>query len=254
MSYSKKKLPGWRGAVVRVGRQLMAMAMLSAAGAASAGYVTFDQGAMNAIFSQDPFGSYGIDIRFDAPRSVVAPSLLDIDGTNNSEFSGSGLSLISLSHTLGLPDFTVAMFFVDKISICGPGPAGNIIGCGSNPGGLIALNSDFAAGSKGAVLMAHELGHNLGLSHLSVEGNLMNGLITGGTALTSPQIGSFLDLSAGVSRNPIVQLDGNQFYISIAPIAVLAAAPVPEPQTWAMMLAGLLGVAGWARRRRAWAG
>lgn len=253
MSYSKNKLPGWRGAVLRVARGLVAMAMLGAAGAASAGYVTFDEGAMDTIFSQDSFGQYGIDIRFNTSLWVVEPSLLDIDSSG--EFSDNGLSLGSLSSTLGLPDFTVAIFFVDRISFCGRAGS-NIIGCGSSPGSLIALDSAYAASANGAILMAHELGHNLGLTgHVAGGGNLMNASITtGATTLTQAQVGTFIDLATGTSKNSIVQLDGDQFYISITPIAVLAAAPVPEPQTWAMLLAGLLGVAGWARRRRAWAG
>ncbi|MCB2005012.1 MAG: PEP-CTERM sorting domain-containing protein [Rhodoferax sp.] len=80
----------------------------------------------------------------------------------------------------------------------------------------------------------------------------MHPTITGASALNETQVGSFLDLTTGASLSSILRDDGGQLYISVTPIAVLAAA-VPEPQTWAMMLAGLLGVAGWARRRqRAW--
>lgn len=86
------------------------------------------------------------------------------------------------------------------------------------------------------------MGHNLGLDHLGGD-NLMNAVLTGATMLTGTQVTTILN-------SPIVRFDGSQRYISVTPIAVLAAA-VPEPETWAMMLVGLLGVAGWARRRRA---
>lgn len=253
MSYAKS-LPAW-GALASLARKALAIALVGGAGVASAGYVTVDEAGMDAIFSQvsfassvTPFSLFDIDIRFNAPLSIVAPSLLDIN--DDAEFNGSSNSLSALANTLGVPNFTVSVFFVDKISHCG-GPGSNIIGCGSNPGGLIAVNSGAAAGANGAVLMAHELGHNLGLSHLEVSGNLMNSSITGATTLSAAQVGSFVNLTTGASLSPIVRIDAGQLYISITPIAVLAAAPVPEPATWAMLSLGLLGVAGWARRRRA---
>lgn len=228
-------------------RKLVAAALLGSAGIASAasGYVSFNEVAMDNIFNQLSFGPFGIDIRFNPTLSVVADSLLDIDTVG--EFNGAAPSLGALAESLGVPDFTVSIFFVDKISVCGSNFP-NIIGCGSNPGNLIALQSAAAAGANGVALMAHELGHNLGLQHLAGGGNLMNSSITGATTLTVGQVSSFLDLTTGASLNSIVQLDGNQRYISITPIAVLAA--VPEPQAWAMMSLGLLAVAGWARRRQ----
>lgn len=250
MSISGNSLPAWR-MVSGVMRKLAAVALLAGASAASAGYVTsFDQAVLDDIFSQTSFGGYDIDIRFNAPLSVVAPVVADLSSTE--EFNGNNnFSLSWLAGELQVPNFTVALFFVDTISFCG-GPGSNIIGCGSRPGGLIALQSAAAAGSNGTVLFAHELGHNLGLTHLSVSGNLMHPTITGASALSETQVGSFLDLTTGASLSSILRDDGGQLYISVTPIAVLAAA-VPEPQTWAMMLAGLLGVAGWARRRqRAW--
>ena len=250
MSISGNSLPAWR-MVSGAMRKFAAVALLAGASVASAGYVTsFDQAVLDDIFSQTSFGGYDVDIRFNAPLSVVAPVVADLSSTE--EFNGNNdFSLSWLAGELQVPNFTVALFFVDTISFCG-GPGSNIIGCGSRPGGLIALQSAAAAGNNGTVLFAHELGHNLGLTHLSVSGNLMHPTITGASALNETQVGSFLDLTTGASLSSILRDDGGQLYISVTPIAVLAAAG-PEPQTWAMMLAGLLGVAGWARRRqRAW--
>jgi hypothetical protein len=50
----------------------------------------------------------------------------------------------------------------------------NIVGCASVPGTLVALDSGFIASSDAAVTaMGREIGHNLGLDHLNVNGNLM---------------------------------------------------------------------------------
>lgn len=220
-------------------RRAVAVALIGCTGVASAAMVSFNEVAMDTIFSQASFGGRNIDIRFNTPLSVIAPSLLSID--SDAEFSGSAPSLSALAVQLQIPNSTVSVFFVDAITFCGA-PGTSIIGCGSNPGGLIALQSAAAARANGAVLMAHELGHNLGLSHLAGSVNLMNSSITSATFLSESQANTILG-----SR--LVLMDGAQRYISITPVAVLAA--VPEPHTWAMLSLGLLGVAGWARRRRA---
>jgi hypothetical protein len=243
-------------------RSVLAVALVGSAGVAFAslapqpatgsdGFVTTWESQMESIFSgpsfvtaaenlrQVAFG--GIDIQFNDALMVTAPSLLSID--SDAEFSSSGLSLSTLSRDLKVPNFTVSMFFVDAITFCG-GPGSSIIGCGSRPGDLIALNSLAAAGSRGAALLSHELGHNLGLSHLTDSSNLMNSAITGATFLSVAQATTIL--SSNLVRG------GASRIISITPIAVMAA--VPEPETWAMMVVGLLGVAGWTRRRQASAG
>ena len=163
MSISGNSLPAWR-MVSGAMRKFAAVALLAGASVASAGYVTsFDQAVLDDIFSQTSFGGYDIDIRFNAPLSVVAPVVADLSSTE--EFNGNNdFSLSWLAGELQVPNFTVALFFVDTISFCG-GPGSNIIGCGSRPGGLIALQSAAAAGNNGTVLFAHELGHNLGSAH-----------------------------------------------------------------------------------------
>ncbi len=241
-------------------RRTLAVAWLGCNGVAFAASVSFNETALDSIFRQSTFGTmYTIDIRFNDALSVVAQTLVSIDSDpefSKFTFSNPASALSDLVQQLSIPTNTVAMFYVDKINYCG-GSGANIIGCGSIPGRLIALDSNAAAEVSGAALIAHELGHNLGLSHddTIIDGNLMNSRIYGDTTLTTDQIDTFLDRSNGNSRNPIVQIDSfGNLYIAITPIAVLAAAPVPEPQTWAMWSLGLLGVAGWARHRRTWAG
>jgi len=148
------------------------------------------------------------------------------------------------------------VFFVDTISFCGEAGT-NIIGCASTPGNLIALESGAAASSSiGANLLAHELGHNLGLPHEDgFNNNLMNPNInsfslTAGSFLNPAQVATIFSTYAGPGgalRNDIIQRDGDRYFISITPFAVVAA--VPEPQTWMMMGLGLLGLVVWVRRR-----
>ncbi len=224
-------------------RAVVAGCVTCAAGIASAGYVTTFESGMDAIFKQTSFDTRPIDIRFNATVTVAAGNLLSIDSSQ--EFSDLSALRGSLASNI------VSVFFVDAIPYCG-GAGDFIIGCGSTPGNLIALKSSAAADSSiGANLMAHELGHNLGLGH-TVDENLMNGTINSTrTFLNFAQVSSiFATLpETGIPRSDdIIQRDGSQYFISITPFAVVAS--VPEPQTWAMMLLGLLGIGTWVRRRK----
>jgi hypothetical protein len=243
-------MPRIRGAL----RALLATVVTSYAGLASAGFVTtFEQG-MDAIFSQSSFAAFGkIDIRINSAITVAAPALLSLD--SNAEFFALSALRGSLASNI------VSVFFVDAIPFCGD-VGSNIIGCGDSSN-LIALRSSAAAStSYGANLLAHELGHNLDLSHVNgSNNNLMNptinnfsfnGSVLGaGSLLDLTQVATIFARQSGVGspfNNQIIQSDINGYYISITPFAVVAA--VPEPQTWLMMGVGLLGILAWVRRPR----
>lgn len=212
----------------------IAVAAFAAAGLAHAGFITIDERAIDAVYSQASFGLKPVDIRFGPSHVIQNTSLLDID--SDAEFDQLANQVLS-----GAP--TVSVFFVDAINFCGEASPG-IVGCGEFPGSVFILDSVYAAGSDGAATFAHELGHNLGLDHVLPDdgSNLMNP--------SGPSL-NFLDVSQAttVLASPLIQIDGNGLrYIQVTPFAVVAA--VPEPASAAFMLSGLaLGWLGWRARR-----
>ena len=139
---------------------MLAAAMLALSSAtATAGFITVDQAGLSAIFSQPSFDGTPIDIRFNPPRLIVDPELLDIN------------SQAQLTALVGLapdPVPIVDAFFVDQLNACGfeqePMINGSFAGCAQLPGHVFVEASDYAALSP-APLMGHELGHNLNLQH-----------------------------------------------------------------------------------------
>lgn len=187
---------------------------------AKAGFITTNELALDAIFSQASFGFTPIDIRIGAASEIVAPSLLNI--TSNAEVS----QLFNMHiGALNIVNF----YFIDTISACGGTINTGIVGCGELPGNDFVVESSFAAGRFGGELLAHELGHNLGLGHRS--GGLMNPSLNNSTTLTSGEVSL-------IRNSPLVQTDGQDFWININPVLIVAVAsrPVPEPTTLVLFL------------------
>ncbi len=186
----------------------------------SAATVTINEPGLDAIFSQASFGVNDIDIRFNPTFTIVNASLLDI--TTEAELT----TLFSLS-----PDAVpgVNLFFVNALDYCGSFDTG-ILGCAKFAGNDIVVESAIGAGANGAELIAHELGHPLGLAHVST--GLMNASTFGDTSLTAVQVSAILASS-------MIQLDGEQRYIQITPILVTAV-PLPAGLPLLLGAVGLL--------------
>ncbi len=180
-----------------------------------AAFITLQEAPLDAIFSQSNFGNDIIDIRIGAATELVYPALLDI--TTDAEIS----QLFGLH--VGAANI-VNFYFVDTISSCGiVNPA--IVGCGEFPGNDFVVESSFAAGGYGGELLAHELGHNLGLAHRADANALMNSALNNGTTLTASEVLS-------IRSSPLVQGDStNGFFININPVLIVARATnaISEP-------------------------
>ena len=217
-------------------RTLVVLTGLTVAFASSAATVTTNESTLDAIFSQALFGNRTIDIRFDPTVSIVNSSLLTIGNSTQLD------ALFGLAPKLSP---TVNLFFVDNLSFCGDTSDTNLIGCGDISGNRIVVKSGSAAGGNGGALIAHELGHNLGLDHIFPDSgtNLMNATISGNTSLEQTQVDTILS-------SPLIQLAGTQRFINITPILITAVATVPLPAGLLLFLSALLVMGFLAAQRR----
>ncbi|QDT13386.1 PEP-CTERM sorting domain-containing protein [Planctomycetes bacterium K23_9] len=190
--------------------------------------VTTNESGIDTIFSQATFGTTPIDVRFDPVFTIINDDALNID---------SGFDFFALIDLAPNPDSHVNLFFIDSITWCG-GNNPAIVGCGTTPGDVIAVESVIAAGTFGAELIAHEMSHNLGLGHSGA--GLMGSTLNGNTSLTASEVNT-------IRNSSLVQTDASGSFINVTPILVTATA-VPEPSAmgfFAIFSAGLV-----LRRRR----
>lgn len=186
------------------------------ANTSSAAVVTLNEAGMDAIYSQAGFGMTPVDIRFNATVTLIKPQHLILD--NAAEVT----TLFGLSPTASP---TVNLFFVDSILGCGATAGPGITGCASQPGNDIVVRSTTAAGANGAENSAHELGHNFGLPHMNVAGNLMTATGFGNLALTAGQIATIL-------ASNLIQTDmAGAKFVQITPVLIDA----PEPATMCLV-------------------
>lgn len=203
-------------------KYLLITVAILASSQAKAAFITTNEADLDAIFSQSSFGLMPIDIRIGLASELVLPDLLDI--TTDAEVN----QLFDM-HIGGIN--VVNFYFIDTISACGGSISSGIVGCGEYFGNDFVVESSFAAGNSGGELLAHELGHNLGLDHRS--GGLMNSSLNSSTLLNDNEV-------SNIHRNRLVQTDGQNFWIDINPVLIVASAsiplPVPEPSTLVLLL------------------
>ena len=212
-------------------RSLCAIAALLVSPLTQAAFVTIQD--ISGVFSQASFGQTPVDIRIGATTQLVRPDLLDI--TTDAQIGD------IFSQHVGAQNI-VNFYFIDTLSRCGGVTNVNFIGCGELPGQDFIVESVFAANTTipaggnitfGIQLLAHELGHNLGLDHR--PGNdLMNASINGFQDLDAAEVATILG-------SPLVQTDAltGRRFIQINPVLVVSA-NVPEPPTLLLLLMGLV--------------
>jgi len=193
--------------------------------------------ALENIFSVP--GSSLTDITFLPVLTVADPgSYLHVD--TFAEQQGL-LNFNDLGVTAG--GTVVTAYVIETISQCGGPAEGATIGCASVPGNTMYLVGDRLLGSIGDELIAHELGHNFGLDHLSSgdpgysSNNIMRSTISNGRD----------DLNAGqintINLSSLIQAGE----LTILPVLVTA---VPIPAALPLMLLPGLVLARFDGRRR----
>lgn len=193
-------------------------------GFANAAYITIDETGMDAIFSQASFGNTPVDIRIGPSVQHVDASLLNMDSAGKwATLTGAHYGAANV----------VNFWFLDDLTWCGNINPG-YVGCGETPGNDFVVESVFADSGFNAELLAHELGHNLGLSHNAGINNLMDPFINGGTDLSAAEVATIL-------ASGLIQTDAaGGLFIEIIPVLIVAAVDVPIVPPLLLIIIGLI--------------
>lgn len=250
-----------QGILARVARKNLSapllgltLAALCYTGPALAAYVTTQEASLDYIFSHSELAATPIDIRIRPTIQYVAPDLLDMN--TGAEFE------TMRNEFFGLPLNIIRIFYADSITWCGGNKPNGLDGCGNST--MLVLESDAAARignvqsdeivTDGGALIAHELGHVLGLVHI---GNNVGGPGQSLDNLMNPSIGrSKINLLSSqvallfADQQGAVQQDANGFFIELQPVLIAASvANVPLPAPLLLLLGALVPLGLFGRKR-----
>lgn len=230
---------------------------------AGRGYaISFDtiEAEMDAIFAQPSFGASPVDIRFlseihlgGRPEFAVfdtaTDDLRDYAALVTSPKNVAAMFFIDDFVNGGLPSLTVGLAFVSAPD-------------GSRSENISAIDAGFvdAVPGSAAWLIAHELSHNLGLTHTSCgpSGFQTCGAMDLLSPLIRPEPGTLLWESevATILNQPLVQNSPDGLFLDIQPYRVSASfvtpgalAPIPLTGSGPLLLLALAGGGVAARRR-----
>lgn len=195
---------------------------------ARAAFVTTNEAGVDAVYSQSSFGSTPVDIFFSPTVSLSNGSLLNINDS-------AGLDTL-FSFNDATATNVVSIYFVDTVNWCGSFNT-SIVGCANLGGNDIVVESAAAFGTFGTELIAHELGHSLGLDHVTGD-NLMNAVLNGSTTLTSLQVADLLGSS-------LIQMNGSGRFVDVRPVLV-----TPLPSAGILFVSAILVLFGVNYRKK----
>lgn len=195
---------------------------------AGAAVVTTNEIGVDGVYSQPNFGSTDVDILFNSAITFENGSLLNI--TTEAQLN----ALFAFNDTFATD--VISIYFVDTLDWC-DGFSTAIIGCAVLGGNDIVVESEAALGTFGTELIAHEIGHSLGLDHVAFA-NLMTASLNENTDLTPGQVSDILNSS-------FIQFGASGQFVEVTPVLV-----TPLPPALLMFVSALLVLFGVHRRKK----
>jgi hypothetical protein len=214
----------------RAAAGLVLLAALAAPSAGVAVTATVDEArlgdTLGKVYGQGAFGSSPVDVRVAPVTTVGSRELARV--TDRSVES----AIFDLAATFS-PG--IALVFVESIDWCS-GYDREVVGCALRGAPGLFVEAEFAAGPFGPEMIAHEIGHNLGLFHS--DSGLMAPRLNGDLTLTGAEARTVL-------ASALVREDASGRFIDVAPVRI---APIPLPASAQLLAFGALTLL-LARRR-----